>query len=526
MEPTSFDELRDGTWDITKRLADMDANGVIGSMCFPSFPNLCGQLFARSTDLDAGLAVLQAYNDWHIEDWCGAAPDRFIPLMIPPIWDAQLMADEVHRCAAKGCHAVSFSENPSKLKLPSFHDAHWDPFWQACVDTDTIVCLHIGSSSRLVITAPDAPVDVLITLQPINIVQAAADLMWSPVLRKFGDLRVALSEGGIGWVPYFCDRLDWIYTRHHAWTGQDFGDQLPSEVFRERIMLCFIDDPAGVDQLERIGRRPGVLGSRLPALGFDLAHLAGDLWPSIDGLGADVIDQITHGNAMRHFRFDPFVSRTRAQCTVGRAASRRPRRGRVSRVTSRPGRERRAQDRGRRAHRHRPVRDPPVTDRRRGHRRGRHVRLPAPARHERGSGARPGVGPRPGRRRARLRRRRRLRQRRLLPALQRGHERVPGHPSGLAGRDQHRWRLLRGAPRARGPGHRGRRLRGGAHHLRQHPAVVHGPTDRWGRRRQCDRQPDVGRPVGQLPGRGATPWPPCATCPCTAPPPSSWPRSR
>jgi predicted TIM-barrel fold metal-dependent hydrolase len=317
MEPTSFDELRDGTWDITQRLRDMDANGVIGSMCFPSFPNLCGQLFARSSDFDAGLAVLRAYNDWHIEDWCGAAPDRLIPLMIPPIWDAQLMADEVRRCAAKGCHAVSFSENPSKLKLPSFHDAHWNPFWQACVDTDTIVCLHIGSSSRLVITAPDAPVDVLITLQPINIVQAAADLMWSPVLRTFPDLRVALSEGGIGWVPYFCERLDWIYTRHHAWTGRDFGDQLPSEVFRERITLCFIDDPAGVEQLDRIGVEQVCWEADYPHSDSTWPISPETLWPSIDGLGDDVIDQITHRNAMRHFRFDPFVSRERDTCTVG-----------------------------------------------------------------------------------------------------------------------------------------------------------------------------------------------------------------
>jgi predicted TIM-barrel fold metal-dependent hydrolase len=317
MEPTSFDELRDGTWDIGERLRDMDANGVIGSMCFPSFPNLCGQLFSRSSDLEAGLAVMQAYNDWHIEDWCGAAPDRFIPLMIPPIWDPRLMADEVRRCAAKGCHAVSFSENPSKLKLPSFHDTHWDPFWQACVDTDTIVCLHIGSSSRLVITAPDAPVDVLITLQPINIVQAAADLMWSPVLRTFPELRVALSEGGIGWVPYFCDRLDWIYTRHRAWTGQDFGDQLPSEVFRERIVLCFIDDPAGVEQLDRIGVEQVCWEADYPHSDSTWPISPETLWPSVDGLGRSTIDRITHLNAMHHFRFDPFAHRTKAECTVG-----------------------------------------------------------------------------------------------------------------------------------------------------------------------------------------------------------------
>src|SRR3954464_14329212 len=264
IEPTSFDEMRKGCWDIDQRIADMDANGVLGSMCFPSFPQFCGQLFSRTKDKDVALAMVRAYNDWHVDEWCGTHPGRFIPLMIPPLWDSALMAAEVHRLAAKGCHAVSFSENPEKLKLPSFHDAHWDPFWQACVDEGTIVCLHIGSSSTLVMTSVEAPIDVLITLQPMNIVQAAADLMWSPVLRKFPELRVALSEGGIGWIPYFLERLDWIYTRHHAWTGQDFGGQLPSEVFRERIVTCFIDDPTGVVVRDPVRGGTNCVGGDIP----------------------------------------------------------------------------------------------------------------------------------------------------------------------------------------------------------------------------------------------------------------------
>src|SRR5689334_22356065 len=86
--------------------------------CFPSFVQFCGQLFSRSKDLDMGLNLLKAYNDWHIDEWCGTYPGRFIPLSIPPIWDPQLMADEVHRVAKKGCHAVTFSENPYKLGWP------------------------------------------------------------------------------------------------------------------------------------------------------------------------------------------------------------------------------------------------------------------------------------------------------------------------------------------------------------------------------------------------------------------------
>jgi predicted TIM-barrel fold metal-dependent hydrolase len=319
MEPTSFDELRPGCYDIHQRIRDMNANGVLGSMCFPSFPNLCGQLFARAKDKDAALAILKAYNDWHIDEWCGTYPGRFIPLALPPIWDPQEMAAEVHRVAAKGCHAVSFSENPDKLRLPSFHSDHWDPFWRACVEEDTIVCLHIGSSSSLVVTAPDAPVDVLITLQPINIVQAAADLLWSRVLRSFPDLRVALSEGGIGWIPYFLDRVDWIYTRHHLWTGQDFGGRLPSQVFQERIVTCFIDDPTGVALLDRVGLDTVCWEADYPHSDSTWPTSPETLSRSLEAAQVDdtSVHTITHRNAMRHFRFDPFRHRRPEASTVG-----------------------------------------------------------------------------------------------------------------------------------------------------------------------------------------------------------------
>jgi predicted TIM-barrel fold metal-dependent hydrolase len=319
MEPTSFDEIREGCYDVHARVRDMDANGVVGSMCFSSFPNLCGQLFARSRDKDAALAILRAYNDWHLDEWCGTYPGRFIPLALPPLWDPQAMAGEVRRMAAKGCHAVSFSENPAKLRLPSFHADHWDPFWAACCDEGTIVCLHIGSSSQMVITADDAPIDVLISLQPVNIVQAAADLLWSPVLRRFPTLSVALSEGGIGWIPYFHTRVDWIYTRHHRWTGQDFGGRLPSEVFKERVVTCFIDDPAGLEQRHRVGIDTICWESDYPHSDSTWPTSPEYLMRSFDAAGVpdDEIEAITHRNAIRHFRFDPFAVRPREECTVG-----------------------------------------------------------------------------------------------------------------------------------------------------------------------------------------------------------------
>ena len=267
--------MRPGCYDIDERVDDMNANGVLGSMCFPSFPQFCGQLFARTEDKDVALAMLRAYNDWHIDEWCGTHPGRFIPLSLPPIWDPQLMADEVRRVAAKGCHAVTFSENPEKLGWPELPQRPLGPVLEGVrrrghgrLPAHRLV-VAAGRSRR-----SSAPIDVMITLQPMNIVQAAADLLWSPVLQKFPDLTFALSEGGIGWIPYFLERVDYVYQHHQAWTGQDFGDMLPSEVFREHIITCFIDDAVGVENRAPHRHRHDHVGVRLPALRLDVAALA------------------------------------------------------------------------------------------------------------------------------------------------------------------------------------------------------------------------------------------------------------
>src|SRR5262245_33700817 len=179
IEPTAFDEMRPGCWDVDERIKDMDAGGVLGSMCFPSFPGFCGRVFAAADDKDLALAVLRAYNDWHVDEWCAAAPGRFIPMGLPILWDPHLAADEIRRLAHTGVNSVSYTENPATLGYPSFHAEHWDPLWEALVDEGVVLSIHLGSSGQLAFTAADAPIDVLITLQPMNICSAAADLLWS-----------------------------------------------------------------------------------------------------------------------------------------------------------------------------------------------------------------------------------------------------------------------------------------------------------------------------------------------------------
>jgi predicted TIM-barrel fold metal-dependent hydrolase len=159
----------------------------------------------------------------------------------------------------------------------------------------------------------------MITLQPMNICMAAADLVWSRVFREFPTLRVALSEGGTGWIPYFLDRLDRTYDMHHSWTGQDFDGRLPSEVFREHILTCFIADPIGLMLRDEIGVDNICWEQDYPHSDSSWPAAPEELWAMAARYAvpdAD-LDKITHQNAMRWYRFDPFAHRPREASTVG-----------------------------------------------------------------------------------------------------------------------------------------------------------------------------------------------------------------
>ncbi|GAA3209804.1 amidohydrolase family protein [Actinocorallia longicatena] len=318
IEPTAFDEMRPGCYDIDERVKDMNAGGILASMNFPSFPGFAGRLFAADPDKDLALAVLRAYNDWHIDEWAGRHPGRIIPMALPILWDAEECAREIRRVARKGCHSVTFTENPSTLGFPSFHNDYWDPLWRAASEENVVISIHLGSSGRLSVTSPDAPVDVMITLQPMNICQAAADLLWSRVIKNFPDVRFALSEGGTGWIPYFLDRVDRTYDMHRLWTGQDFGGRLPSEVFREHFLTCFISDPVGVILRDMIGIDNIAWECDYPHSDSSWPNAPEELAAVAAGVPDTDLDKMTYQNAMRWYSFDPFVNgRTKENATVG-----------------------------------------------------------------------------------------------------------------------------------------------------------------------------------------------------------------
>jgi predicted TIM-barrel fold metal-dependent hydrolase len=317
VDPLRYEDMRAGCYDVDARVLDMSAGGQLAGLNFPNWTGFSGQVLSAGPDRDVNLVMIRAYNDWHVDEWCGAHPDRFIPCGIVPLFDPAAAAEEVLRLAAKGCHAITFSENPAGLGMPSIHSGAWDPLFAACCDADTVVCCHVGSSSKSATTSADAPPPVPMNLSSVMAIYTLGDLLWSDLWHRFPDLRFALTEGDIGWIPYFLQRAEHSLARHNGWMGhvapQGRG---PTQLFHDQILCCFIEDAVGVQLLDRFNLANVCWESDYPHSDSSWPDAPEHLAVLFAALEPATVDAITHGNAMRHFRFDPYALRPRERCTV------------------------------------------------------------------------------------------------------------------------------------------------------------------------------------------------------------------
>jgi predicted TIM-barrel fold metal-dependent hydrolase len=254
MGAITYEEMRPGCHQPAARIADLAASGVDGSLAFPTFPRFCGQTFLEGSDLDLGLACVQAYNDWMVEEWCAGSDGFLIPLCLMPLWDVELAVAEVRRNATRGARAVCFSEIPTHLGLPSIHTGYWDPLFAACEETGTVLCMHIGSSSKMPAASPDAPASTEVMLGFYNSMASLGDYLFSGVLVRFPTLKLAYSEGQIGWIPYALERADNVWHHHASWTDvHSTIPEPPSTYYRGRVFGCFTTDVHGVESIEQVG---------------------------------------------------------------------------------------------------------------------------------------------------------------------------------------------------------------------------------------------------------------------------------
>jgi predicted TIM-barrel fold metal-dependent hydrolase len=306
LNPISFEEMRRGCFDPVARLEDMDINHVEASLCFPQMIRFCGQEFSETKDRELGLACIKAYNDWMIEEWCATNPDRLIPLQVVPLWDGELAAAEVRRNAARGFHAVTFSENPWVLGYPSIHSGHWDPFFEACAETKTTVAMHIGSSSKMETVSPDAPPAVSISLSSSNAISSLMEYLFSGVLARWPELHLAYAESQVGWMPYQLERADTVYVEHRAWNGIMAAamPEPPSFYYYRQVFGCFFRDFHGIKNLHEVGVDNAIFEVDYPHTDSTWPHtevLAKEMFAD---LSSEEVYKVSRGNAIRALHLD------------------------------------------------------------------------------------------------------------------------------------------------------------------------------------------------------------------------------
>jgi predicted TIM-barrel fold metal-dependent hydrolase len=321
--PVNYEDMPVEYYDPVARLADMDSDHVIAQLNFPFFPRFCGQTFAEAEDKVLALKCLMAWNDFVIEEWCGAAPGRYIPLIILPLWDEDLAIAELHRGVIMGAKAVAFSENLHPLGLPSIHSGRWSRFFAAIDESGVPLCTHIGSSSSTPVTSPDAPFTVPAVNINMNLANSTSDWLFSGQLQKYPNLKIVLAEGGIGWIPFLLERAEHVAYKYKSLRGRNyvldkssglmraepadpaqFPDS-PRRLFREHIYGCFIEDEFGAANIDYIGVENVMIETDYP-------H-TDSLWPNSIEMAHKMLRacsdadkfKVLQGNARRVFGFDP-----------------------------------------------------------------------------------------------------------------------------------------------------------------------------------------------------------------------------
>jgi len=309
-DPINYADMRPGCYQVGPRLEDMDVNRTERSLCFPYVPRFCGQMFLDAKDKDLALRCVEAYNDWMIDEWCAPSGGRLLPLGIISLWDPTAAADEIRRNAARGMLAITFPEMPHHLRLPSIHDplGYWTPVFDAADETGTVLCMHIGSGSRMVETSPYAPRAANTAMTFAMAQLSMVEWLVSGLLARYDNLKITYSESQIGWMPFILERLDNCF--HHPAYAElpDVITRPPSTYVPGRVYGCFFDDTTGVRNRDAIG-----VGQLL----FEVDYPHQDTtWPHTDKVIARIAEQVTateldailRTNAMELFGLEPLAA--------------------------------------------------------------------------------------------------------------------------------------------------------------------------------------------------------------------------
>jgi predicted TIM-barrel fold metal-dependent hydrolase len=229
---------------------------------------------------------------------------------------------------------VAFSENPYLLGFPSLHDKnrYWDPIFTAACDAGVPLCAHLGSSSKMTTTSPDAPPVLSPTLPVVNSMSCLADWMFSGHFQRFPTLKLCLSEGGVGWIPLYLERVERVVRQqaqvmlkveasglsiNEVLSGKlarkaDVSEELlkqtlidPWQLFADHVYGCFIDEPIGLQLLEHLPIDNIMIETDYPHPDCSFPNSRQHAAAALAHLAPDARAKVLRENAQRVFDFVP-----------------------------------------------------------------------------------------------------------------------------------------------------------------------------------------------------------------------------
>ncbi len=302
MEPKRFTDMIPGCYDPDARYKDFILDGVFASVGFPTLGGFGGRKFSTFADKELALACVQAYNDFVIDEWCGSHPDMFVPMTIAPTWDVDLAVAEFQRCLDRGAKALCWVENPGMIGEPDYHGGYWDNLFALAQEADVPVCMHIGSGGTAVNLAGVTNPIVGISSAFVQAAASAVNMMCSPIPRKFPDVKLVWSEGGMGWITAALERADRQWDRHKYWNNLADESVLPSTVARRNMWFCMIEEPIGFKYRHDFEIEKILWESDYPHADTPFPHTQKTAQEVFVGVPQDEVDLVTHLNAEKLFK--------------------------------------------------------------------------------------------------------------------------------------------------------------------------------------------------------------------------------
>jgi predicted TIM-barrel fold metal-dependent hydrolase len=306
----SYDQIRAGCYIPEARLADMDADHVAASALYssPAGIGFGGDLFASAKDSELGVAAMRAWNDWYLETWVAAAPERFIPIQATWYRDAKIAAAEVYRNAERGFKGVML-RNPTDLGLPWLGDASWDPLLAACQETGTVIAHHTDALPHWPkidwnTEHDNVPFGFGSALFQSGAIEAVASFIWAGLGIRFPGLKVTIAESGGSWLPHLIERLNWCveYSVLHRRGWPDM-DRTPLDILRETFTFSTLEAASAYRMSQELDFHNWIME-------VDYPHME-SLWPhshqifadELKGADPDFIESITWKRASALYDF-------------------------------------------------------------------------------------------------------------------------------------------------------------------------------------------------------------------------------